>query len=325
MSDAPQPTRDPLAALIHDAGRREAPPVQAYERTLRAVTNVWDHKVRRRRRYVLGAMAAGVAAFAVGATVLLESFDAPPQLSESAAQIARVIGDVRVRTHEGWSSVQEERGSLEVGAVLRTEPASAIALQSGAVSVRVAGNTEILLESRSRLRLKSGKVYLDAGAGSAEGQMLVVSDAGSVAHVGTQFQVLYEDRRLQVQVREGRVMVHSGDWRRHAVAGDEINIDSSGAISHTSLEADDSAWRWVESLALAPDIDDQPLSVLLTWVARETGRAVRYATPAIERKATTTILHGSIRSLEPLEALALMLATTDLRYEEHDDGTIMIK
>ena len=52
---------------------------------------------------------------------------------------------------------------------------------------------------------------------------------------------------------------------------------------------------------------------------------MRYATPAIERRASGTILHGSIRGLEPLEALAVMLATTDLRHEVLADGTIMIK
>ena len=81
----------------------------------------------------------------------------------------------------------------------------------------------------------------------------------------------------------------------------------------------------MNALASAPDIDNQPLTVLLAWVARETGVPVRYATPAIERKASATILHGSIRRLEPLQALAVMLATTDLRHEVLADGTIMIK
>ena len=49
---------------------------------------------------------------------------------------------------------------------------------------------------------------------------------------------------------------------------------------------------WVHALASAPDIDNQPLTILLAWVARETGVAVRYATPAIERRAST---HDSAR------------------------------
>jgi hypothetical protein len=38
-----------------------------------------------------------------------------------------------------------------------------------------------------------------------------------------------------------------------------------------------------------------------------------------------TILHGSVRGLQPFEALQAMLATTDLQYEQLPDGTILIK
>ena len=74
-----------------------------------------------------------------------------------------------------------------------------------------------------------------------------------------------------------------------------------------------------------PDLDDQPVTVLLDWVARETGRTLRYASAEVERQAATTILHGKIGQLAPLEALDAMLATTDLAYEVREDGTIEIR
>ena len=77
-----------------------------------------------------------------------------------------------------------------------------------------ASDAEIILESRSRLRLTTGKVYIDTGAGGAEGQMLVVTDAGSVADIGTQFEVLYDDSHFQVRVREGHILLQRGDQRR---------------------------------------------------------------------------------------------------------------
>ena len=97
------------------------------------------------------------------------------------------------------------------------------------------------------------------------------------------------------------------------------------ASGSAAIAANDPDWRWIHSLASAPDIDEQPLTVLLAWVARESGVKVRYASPAIERKATATILHGSIQRLKPFEALEVMLATTDLRHEVLSDGTILIK
>jgi hypothetical protein len=128
-----------------------------------------------------------------------------------------------------------------------------------------------------------------------------------------------------VRVREGEILLQRDDGVRRGAAGQEISIDASGAVSIASIRPDDPAWAWVQTLAAAPDIDRQPLTVLLAWVSRETGASIRYATPAVEHKAATTILHGSIRHLTPLEALTVMLATTDLSHELLADGTIMIK
>jgi hypothetical protein len=128
-----------------------------------------------------------------------------------------------------------------------------------------------------------------------------------------------------VRVREGEVLLQRGAAHRRGRAGAQISIDVNGIASSAAIAADDPAWRWVNQLVAAPDIDNQPLTTLLAWVARETGVAVRYATPAIERRASGTILHGSIRGLEPLEALSAMLATTDFRHEVLADGTIVIK
>lgn len=327
MTDSLQTSRDPLARLIHDAGRREAPPAEMYQRALRAATEVWQAKVRLRRSRNLVVLAACFVALAVGAALLVGSFDAPPATSTPIAHVDRVVGDVRFRPapSEPWRSLHEERTALQVAAVVRTEPASALALRFGEVSVRIAGGSEVVLESPSRLQLNSGRVYIDTGAREGVSQLLVITEIASVADVGTQFEVLYQYGRYRVRVREGHVLLHHGEQRERRSAGDQVSIDPGGRVSIGSIAADDPEWRWVQSLTSAPDIDDQPLTVLLAWVARETGLAVRYATPAIERKATATVLHGSIRNLEPLEALGVMLATTDMRHELLADGTIMIK
>jgi hypothetical protein len=80
----------------------------------------------------------------------------------------------------------------------------------------------------------------------------------------------------------------------------------------------------VQSVAPAPDIDEQPVTLLLTWVGRETGKVIRFASPDVERRAGQTILHGNIRHLSPMEALQVMLATTDFEPAVSDD-TILIR
>lgn len=327
MSEASDRSHDTLARLIEGAGRREAPPAQAYERALIATTEAWRAKVRRRRWRLATSIAASIAALGAGTFIALQSFDSPPRIAEPVANVARVIGDVRVRSGMSgeWTSLRERGPALPVGATVRTEAGSSVALQMDGVSVRIAERAEMVIESRARLRLATGKVYVDTGSDGVIGRMLVASDAGTVSDVGTQFEVQYRPGEYRVRVREGEVLLERGNEQLRSRAGEQISIDGAGVIRRTAVTADDPAWHWIHALAAAPEIDNQPLTTLLAWVARETGVAVRYATPAIERRANDTILHGSIRGLAPLEALAVMLATTDLRHEVLADGTIMIK
>ena len=327
MSDPRGPSHDSLAHLIEAAGRREAPPTHAYERALAATTQAWQTKVRRRRWRIAITIAAGVATLGLGTAITLRSLDSDYSSGEPIANVARVIGAATVRSGDssGWVSLREAGAVLPAGAVLRTGAGSGVALQIGAVSLRIAERAEVVVTSRSQLRLAHGKVYVDTGPDRGTGRMLVITNAGTISDVGTQFEVQYQAGAYRVRVREGEVLLQRGAERLHSRAGEQISIDGDGTVSHSTISADDPAWGWVHVLASAPDIDNQPLTVLLAWVSRETGASVRYATPAIERRANVTILHGSIHGLEPLEALTVMLATTDLRHELQADGTIMIK
>jgi len=327
MTDQPATTQDPLARLIRAAGRRELPPPEAYERALHAATDVWQRKVRQRRRRVVLSLAAGVAALIIGVGTAMRSRESPPVAAEPVASVVRVIGSVRARSADArdWTFVGEDSGPLAPGTVVHAGTGSSAALQLDRVSLRLASDAEVVLESHSRVRLVRGTVYLDTGVTGTTGQIAVVTRAGTVTDVGTQFEVHYLDSHYRVRVREGEVLLRRDDGSRRGIAGQEISIDTGGLLSTASIRPDDPAWAWAQALATAPDIDRQPLTVLLAWVSRETGASIRYATPAVEHQAATTILHGSIRHLTPLEALTVMLATTDLRHEVLADGTIMIK
>ena len=86
MTDQPTPTQDSVARLIRAAGRRELPPAAAYERALNAATDVWQNKIRNRRRRMMLGLAAGIAALAVSigtAIRLLESPRIAPEAAET--------------------------------------------------------------------------------------------------------------------------------------------------------------------------------------------------------------------------------------------------
>ena len=265
----------------------------------------------------------------MGSVIALRSPELPAPAAAQIAQIAPRDGRVRVRTDPArdWTEVHEDAGSLPTGTSIRTDAASKLALQIDEVSVRIASNAEVVLDSRSQLRLVRGKIYVDTGKDEcARSHVRWSPRRGAVSDVGTQFEVQYDPAGYHVRIREGEVLLRHDARRQRGYAGEQLSIDASGAISLTPYRG----------ATIRPGIGCRPwhrrrISTISrsrfssAWVARETGVTVRYATPAVERRAMTTILHGSIRNLEPLEALAVMLATTDLQHEVLADGTIMIK
>jgi ferric-dicitrate binding protein FerR (iron transport regulator) len=318
---------DTVAQLIRTAGRRVEPPVEAFEQVLVAATGAWHGKVRqRRRRYQLATFAASLAVVAGSAYLLTEL---PQGSAPNVARADRLIGTVEIRSGTGgdWSTVRDEAMQLAAGSELRTHAGSrAGIILEGGTSVRLADATDIILESDTRLRLTTGKVYLDTRVIEGNtGRVEIITPAGIARDVGTQFEVQYRDAAYRLRVRDGRVLLSRDADEMTGDAGDQLSIDASGAIERAHIARGDSDWQWAESVAPAPDIDEKPLTVLLEWVGRETGRAVTFERPEIERKANSTILHGSIRNLAPLEALSVMLATTDLEYALPDDGTILIR
>jgi hypothetical protein len=327
MSDRSSTPPDTLASLIQACGRREAPPEWAYERAYAAMTDAWRAKLRARRARAIAALAASIAVLGVAAALTLDLLGSRPPLVASIGHVERVIGSVQVRPAGSgeWTLLKETAAALQEGTELRTLAGSAAALQINGVSVRIADRTQLVLDSQARLSLGQGTVYVDTGGNVEQRGMLLVAGSTSVTDVGTQFEVRYRGNDYRVRVREGAVLLQRGTLRRRGNAGEQIDIGEDDGVRITTIAANDPDWRWIHNLASAPDIDEQPLTVLLAWVARESGVKVRYASPAIERKATATILHGSIQRLKPFEALEVMLATTDLRHEVLSDGTILIK
>jgi hypothetical protein len=327
MNDRSSIPPDTLAALIQACGRREAPPNWAHERAYAAMTQAWRAKVRARRARKIATLAASIAVLGVTAGVTLNLLGSRPRPGASVGHVERVIGSVQVRLAgaDEWALLKETTAALLEGTELRTLAGSAAALQIRGMSVRIADRTELVLDSQARLSLQQGTVYVDTGGNVERPGMLIVAGSTSVTDVGTQFEVRYQGGDYRVRVREGAVLLQRGALRRRGTAGEQITLDEDDIFRSAAIASNDPDWRWIHSLATAPDIDEQPLTVLLAWVARESGVKVRYASPAIERKATATILHGSIQRLKPLEALEVILATTDLRHEVLSDGTILIK
>ena len=259
------------------------------------------------------ALAAAIATLAV-ASVLMTQWNSPTVHGELAT-IERATGGVELALGEGWQLLDENRGSLRAGRRLRTHADGRASLRlAGGASLRLAGETEVLLDAPGRIFVDHGTIYVDGGMRPGADRIEVVTPAGTARDLGTQFELQVAGARLRLRVREGSVSIDRGGRSLVGAAGEQIEIDDVGSVLRGAIDPASDAWAWAEAIAPVPNVDGRPATQLINWVARETGRRLRYESPAVEERAATVILHGNIHHLPPLAALEAMLATTDLEY-----------
>ena len=318
---------DAVATLIRAGGRREAPPESAYRTVLAVAESALQAKLRRRRWRRLGVALAAAAALCVLSVALYQRTQPALSLPVAVpvAGVDRLDGVVEARSSadEDWVLLDSSR-QLPRGSLVRTGRGSGVGLlMQRHLSLRVAADTEIELTDAALVRLLRGAIYVDA-APDAKDRLFVATPLGTARHDGTQFELRYEPPRLQLRVREGRVYLDRESGPVQAATGESLLITADGQIERSRIPTHDARWQWTQSLAPMPDFDERPVRELLQWVARQTGRQLRYAGPAAEQRAATAILHGRLSRLAPDEALTVALATTDLSVDLQDEDRIVI-
>ncbi len=323
---------DALGGLIRLAVCREVLPRAAYDQTLDTGMATWQAGAQWRcpRRWMANALGV-VVLLGVTVVFIVDRIAVP---SAEVASLEQIIGTVetRVANDMDWNVLTHAGQFVNTGNWLRTGPGSraGILLLNGA-SLHMDHSTELVFDSGSSIRLLAGKVYVDTGNGSFntrasdDGVLSVATVVGTARDVGTQFEIQYINDVYRLRIRKGQVNLTRNSDEVNNVAGEEVIIDAEGQLTKGRVAPDDPAWNWAESVASAPDVDNQPVTVLLQWVARATGRSIQYAQPELETEAGRIILYGDIRHLLPMEALDVMLATTDLAYEILENGIILVR
>jgi ferric-dicitrate binding protein FerR (iron transport regulator) len=238
-------------------------------------------------------------------------------------QGSALAGGVQVSTTKGntWrDAIEGER--LNADMLLRTDAATSIALEfvSG-LSVRMDRSSLLQLSAANRTVLERGRVYVDADS-PERAPFVIETRFGALEHVGTQYQASVTTEKLTVSVREGRIAISRERVKTGAIAGERVEIGAAGELNRTEVSPQDPEWQWAIQAAPTFEIDNRSLASFLDWVARETGRTVRYARPEIRMQAEKLLLRGSIANLTPEQALNAVMATTEFT---HATGTTAIE
>ncbi len=328
-----------ISRLLRDAGPREAPPEAARERVFEAVQAHWrtELQTRRRERQRRWNFAAAAAVTVVAVTMLLApwrggSRDTALAVALHTATADRIVGTVALRDPENprWRGLASGDFSVLPGTGIRTSRGSGLGMLLGeGHSLRLGPDTEVRFDGALRLTLLTGTVYVDSGRempanGNRTDGLLIATPIGTAREIGTQFETHVDDGEMRIRVREGAVKAEAEEQMWTAQAQDEIRIGADGRVERDTVEPWAPAWRWVEDLAPAPYAEEMTLSALLDWVGRETGRRIHFARPDLESRMHVTVLHGSPHRFSPMEALSVMLRTTDFEYTVAGDREILI-
>jgi hypothetical protein len=209
---------------------------------------------------------------------------------------------------------------LRVGDTLMTRGLALVTLAGGG-TLRIGAGSTVKVTQQTQLSLERGLIYVDLPPGSSSSNPLrIMTRAGAIEHLGTEFEVMSDQQVVRIRVREGRIRVVSGSAVWIADAGVELLTTSNNQFSQRPFTTVGRDWLWIA--ALAPDyvIEGQPLIGFLRWVSRELGRPLNFADAHAREIANTTILYGSLHGQAPTDALATVLATTSLTYELRGDS-----
>jgi ferric-dicitrate binding protein FerR (iron transport regulator) len=312
---------DAIERLLRRAGSR---PVGDDERTRRvrdAVQIAWRDSIRQRtrRRRTLGALILAAAAAIVIGVSLTERTNAPASPSAPlAARLTAATGtlgrlDSRAPVRVGDSAVVGSTFETGTG-VLAT-----FALAEGG-EVRMNAGTVVHFAGMRDVRVDRGAIYLDSG--SRSGSLVVRTPVGVVRDVGTRFEVGAVGGAWRVRVRDGLVR-YEGAVSHQARAGYELIVEPGGRVIERPSTTYGADWGWVVRAAPPFHVEGQTLAAFLDWVARESGRRVELSSDQLRRAVSGTILHGSIETLTPEEALDAVLPTCGLSHRIESQRVIV--
>jgi ferric-dicitrate binding protein FerR (iron transport regulator) len=324
-ADDSGPKRDAVGELIRAVGRRSPPPRAHYEEVRAATYAVWRRKVRGRRakRRVYALAASVLVAVAIGFAFQ----ELKPGERAPAATAELIRGDVAVFSADtgNWQPLGTGTVSPLIGDRLRTSDAgrAALRLDNGA-ALRIASSTEIAFIDRETLDLSAGTIYVDSGDDRMDSNIEIRTAFGAARDIGTQFEIRAAPTSLRLRVRTGTVeLLRDGSRTDTTSAGEQLEISATGA-ARSVFPADDGAWSWAESLAVPANGRNRTLLAHLRWIARETGKELRFDSLSTEIWVGGESLNDDPSGFAPRELLEILRTTADISYEFSADGAIVI-
>ena len=317
MSTEHKKDEDALEELLIFAGRREVVEPDRAERVERQVFNHWQENLRRqrqaerrRRTIKFGGFLALAASLVLTINIVLRFQEIP-----TVATLVAVVGNIEVGFDDQPMMEIATGSELRAGSILETSAdAGASLLLTSGHSLRVAAASRVRFQTDT-ITLDEGSVYIDSGRTGEASRLVVRTSFGTAREFGTQYLVSVLDDSFEISVREGSVNVERNNGTTlTATAGEALHLDREGSARRETILNYGDRWEWASRLGQPMQLEGRSLSEFFTWLSRENGWEVNYATASLERSARRVELHGSIAGLDGEQALASVVATAGWQF-----------
>ncbi len=319
---------DDVGRLIRQAGRRPAPDAEDLAAITAVARAAWEEKVHAGER---GAAPGRSRRFlALAASLVLAVLAAWWWVDRAGEPVG---GDLIATVELVDGSVMAGDGALIAGSRIGAGAevtTGAGEYGAGRLSLRMAGGQSLRVDSATSLRLVSdrrvellrGRIYIDSPPGTANaGGVDVETALGTVVEIGTQFEVSFDERagELDVRVREGAVAVRRDEQSITARRGEALAVRRDGSVSRAESSTTPEQWGWVLDAAPAFDFNGKTLGVFLAWVEREMGVEVVFESEELEGALSSKTMSAPPDGLRPDQAFEVIVRGSELvsRIDEH--------
>lgn len=317
---------DQVEAVLLQAPPRLVPPAADARAVRDAVRAEWQSVVARRRNRRTWQQLAVAASLALAVVVAYMALVPAPVDTVAVASIEKSRGTIYVLAETAELVELTNAATVRQGQVIQTGRDGALGLHwGGGGSLRMDSDTRLEFVDAESVFLHRGRVYFSSETTSTGGPLVIETEHGSLAHVGTQYMATSDIDGLVVSVREGRVRINGRYFDQEAGAGKQVEIRGAARPVVVNVPLHGDLWEWTEALAPAIDLNNRSAWEFLQWVGRETGQAIEFASADAEQLARDTQLIGAVEA-DPRTELRLRMMTTDLAYSlDTSRGAILVR
>jgi hypothetical protein len=232
------------------------------------------------------------------------------------AKSIQIYGQIETsQDQKNWSFLDTNK-TIHPGDYIRTQNNNRIMIElDNGNSFRVDENTQLQLVNRNEIHLSQGQIYVESAQQQPTSKLLIKTDIAEVNHIGTRYLVSLLKDKLNVAVREGKVVINNKEVTNQVEHGFEASIDTTGNYQHHPISSHDKKWGWTQKIAKSFNIQDKTVAEYLQWVSNETGYEILWQSTSNKVDANKVKLSGSINGVLPIESLDVIMPTTRFNYQ----------